>query len=189
MGNALLKDESISPSEYLAGEELSDEKHEYLNGVVYMMAGGSAGHDRIATNVVRILGNQLSGKPCEAFSADTRVRVRSEVGEFYYYPDVTVDCSGRANDSKYSEKPVVVFEVLSPSTERVDRVEKLQNYQRIPSLEAYVIIDQHRIAVTVYRREGATWVTEFFAEKEASLALACIECELPLAAIYERTGL
>ena len=129
MGNALRKSDYVSPEEYLTGEELSEDKHEYLNGVVYMMAGASAGHDRIAANIMRHLGNALSGKPCEAFTSDTRVRVRPGEGEFYYYPDATVDCSGRANDSKYAESPRVIFEVLSPATERTDRVEKLQNYQ------------------------------------------------------------
>lgn len=189
MGNALRQDDYISPAEYLAGEELSAEKHEYLDGIVHMMAGGSAGHDRIATNVVCILGNQLRGKRCEAFSADTRIRIRADKGEFYYYPDASVDCSGRANDSKYSENPTVVFEVLSPSTERVDRVEKLQNYQRIPSLEFYVIIDQHRIAVTIHRRTTDGWTTEFISDKGASLDLPCIACSLSIAEIYERTGL
>ena len=189
MGNALRNDYYISPDEYLTGEELSLDKHEYLNGVVYMMAGASAGHDRITMNISRHLGNQFSGKPCEAFSADTRVHVRTETAEFYYYPDVTVDCTGRANDSRYSESPRVIFEVLSPATERVDRGEKLQNYQRIASLEAYVLVDQARVAVTVYRKTAAGWESELLLEKDDVLALGCIDCQLPLSAIYERTGL
>ena len=189
MGNALRKDNYISPEDFLTGEERSTEKHEYLNGVVSMMAGTSAGHDRIATNVLRLLGNRLSGTPCEAFSSETRVRIRSEKEEFYYYPDVTVDCSGRANDSRYAEAPRVISEVLSPATERVDLFEKLQNYQRIESLEAYVIVDQFRTAVTIHRRTPGGWETELLLEKEDTLKLACIDCELPLAAVYERTGL
>ncbi len=189
MGNALRRDNYISPEEYLEGEELSTEKHEYLDGVVYMMAGTSAGHERIALNIGMELRMQLRGKPCEAFSSETRVRVCPERGEFYYYPDVTVDCSRRPNDSQYAEKPRVIFEVLSPATERVDRVEKLQNYQRIESLEAYVIVEQFRIAMTIHRRTPGGWETELLLEKEDILKLACIACELPLAAVYERTGL
>ena len=175
--------------EYLLGEELSVDKHEYLNGVVYMMAGASAGHDRITMNISGELHALLRGKPCEAFSADTRVHVRTETAEFYYYPDVTVDCTGRANDSRYSESPRVIFEVLSPATERVDRGEKLQNYQRLASLEAYVLVDQLRVAVTTYRRTATGWETELLVEKDDVLALGCVDCQLPLTAIYERTGL
>ena len=189
MGNALRNDYYISPDEYLLGEELSVDKHEYLNGVVYMMAGASAGHDRITMNISGELHALLRGKPCEAFSADTRVHVRTETAEFYYYPDVTVDCTGRANDSRYSESPRVIFEVLSPATERVDRGEKLQNYQRLASLEAYVLVDQLRVAVTTYRRTTTGWETELLVEKDDVLALGCVDCQLPLTAIYERTGL
>ena len=189
MGNALRNDNYISPEEYLEGEELSTEKHEYLDGVVYMMAGTSAGHERIALNIGMELRTQLRGKPCETFSSETRVRIRPERGEFYYYPDVTVDCSRRPNDSQYAEKPRVIFEVLSPATERVDRVEKLQNYQRLESLEAYVIVEQFRVAVTIYTRTNKGWESQVLSDKDAVLTLDCIQCELPLAAIYERTGL
>ena len=189
MGNALRNDNYIAPAEYLTGEEISSARHEYLDGVVYMMAGGSAAHNRIATNIVGELRAFLRGKTCEAFGSDTRVRVRAEKGEFYYYPDVTVDCSGRPNDSQYAEAPSVIFEVLSPATERVDRVEKLHNYQQIPSLQAYVLVDQLRVAVTIYRRVSGGWESEVLVEKDDVLSLPAIECALPLSAIYERTGL
>ena len=83
----------------------------------------------------------------------------------------------------------MIFEVLSPDTERVDRGEKRLNYQTLPSLEAYCLVDQFRVAVTVYRRTADGWTSEFMSEKTDTLRLSCIGCELPLAAIYERTGL
>ena len=189
MGNALRNDYYISPDDYLAGEQVSATKHEYLDGVVHMMAGTSIGHDRIAVNIVRLLGNRLEGHPCEAFSSDVKVRIRTDLAEFFYYPDVTVDCSAQGNAALYAEAPRVIFEVLSPDTERVDRGEKRLNYQTLPSLEAYCLVDQFRVAVTVYRRTADGWTSEFMSEKTDTLRLACIGCELPLAAIYERTGL
>lgn len=175
-----------SPEEYLAAERLSETKHEYLAGVVYAMAGTSVDHNRIAVNILRELGNQLRGHPCEAFSSDVKVRIESMGSRFYYYPDVTVDCSNVRGDSLFAEEPRVVFEVLSPQSERIDRAEKLGNYQTMPSLQAYVLVDQFHRFVTVYRRTGSLWSNELL-EKTATLELPEIGCRLPLDLIYERT--
>src|SRR6478736_5254406 len=123
---ALRKDELYaSPEAYLAGERMSTIKHEYLAGVVYAMAGGSRGHNQISSNLVREIGNQLLGKRCTVFGSDMRLRIRNAGATFYYYPDVTVDCSGSTSDEV--DQPSVIFEVLSPETERFDRGEKLLN--------------------------------------------------------------
>ena len=87
MGQLQFHDHLITPEEYHAGERMATQRHEYLNGVVYAMAGASVGHNRIAANIGRSLGNQLEGKPSEPFIADLRVRVRPGTAEFYYYPD------------------------------------------------------------------------------------------------------
>jgi len=189
MGHALRTDYYISPEDYLCGERVSQEKHEYLAGVIYAMAGTSIGHDRIAGNIYRSLGNQLEGRACESFSSDVKVRIQRDAASFFYYPDVTVDCSGSANGSLFAEAPRVIFEVLSPATERIDRGEKLRNYQSIPTLEAYVLVDQYHVAVTVYRRTAEGWVMEFLTEKTNTVEFPGIECRLPLATIYERMGL
>ena len=178
----------ISPEDYLAGERMATQKHEYLNGVVYAMAGACAGHNRIAGNIGRELGNRLEGKPCEPFIADMRVRVRTNHAEFYYYPDVLVDCSGSADSSSYATEPRVIFEVLSPDTERTDRHEKLSYYQTIPSLKAYVIVDQFNIVMTVYRRTDEGWNSEILTAGD-TLELDCIQCRLPIEAAYQRTHL
>jgi Uma2 family endonuclease len=153
------------------------------------MAGTSIGHDRIAGNIYRHLGNQLSGRRCEAFSSDVKVRIRKDAADFFYYPDATVDCSGAGNASFFAAEPRVIFEVMSPDTERIDRGEKLRNYQAISSLDVYALVDQYHVAVTIYRRTADGWVMEFLTEKSDVLPLPTIECTLPLAAIYERTGL
>ena len=188
MGQSQLQDHLITPEEYLAGERMASQRHEYLNGVVYAMAGASTGHNRIVANLGRTLGNQLRGKPCEAFTTDLRVRVRTRNAEFYYYPDVLVDCSGNADSALYAEKPTVIFEVMSPETERVDRHEKLSHYQAIPSLQAYILVDQFHLIMTVHRRSEDGWNSEILTAGQ-TLELDCIQCRLPLEAAYERTHL
>ena len=135
------------------------------------------------------LRSQLAGKPCEVFSSDLKVRIRTSTAEFYYYPDVTVDCSGVADSALFAEQPRVIFEVLSPDTERIDRGEKLRNYQALPSLDAYVLVDQHRTAVTTYRRSEGGWTRDLLTEKAEILVLPTLGCSLPLGGIYQRTGL
>ena len=185
---ALLKDDYyITPEQYLVAERLSEVKHEYVAGKVYAMAGASAAHERIANNIIRRLGNGLSGKRCEVFSSNLRVRIRQPGrAEFYYYPDVLVDCSRLPNNAIYAEAPTVIFEVLSADTERVDQGEKLANYRTLPSLRLYVVVSQTEAAVTVYRLAEAEWQMEFYGSLEAVVELPEIECRLSLAEIYER---
>ena len=178
-----------TPEQYLAAERVSQEKHEYLAGVIYAMAGASVRHNRIVYNLIRELGNQLAGSRCDTFSSDMRVRIRKGASEFYYYPDVIVDCSSPPDNSYYSEEPRVIFEVLSPDTERIDRGEKLQNYQSLDSLGVYVLVDQSRLAVTVYRRMNENWAMELLTAREGLLTLPEIACRVSLAEIYERTDL
>ena len=189
MGNAVRADYYQTPEEYLAGERVSQEKHEYLAGVIYAMAGTSIGHDRIAGNIYGELRQQLRGTPCEAFSSDVKVCIRKDAANFFYYPDVTIDCSGAGNAALFADEPRVIFEVLSPDTERIDRGEKLRNYQALPSLEVYALVDQFHIAVTLYRRTAHGWEMEFLTEATDVIVFASIDSTLPLSAMYERTYL
>lgn len=186
---AELADYYTSVEGYLAGERVSQQKHEYLAGVVYAMAGTTIDHDRIAGNIYRSLGNQLAGKKCETFSSDVKVRIENDGAKFYYYPDVTVDCGTPTGSSLFAERPVAIFEVMSPDTERIDRGEKLRNYQSIPSLQVYALVDQFHIAVTVYRRTDDDWTMEFLTSQEDVLALPHADCSLRMADVYERTHL
>ena len=187
MASALRADYFVSVEDYLAGERISQQKHEYLAGVVYAMAGTTINHDRIANNIIAALHTQLRGKPCEVFSSDVKVRIQRDAANFFYYPDATIDCSQAAGSSLYAEKPRVIFEITSPDTERVDRGEKLRNYQSLPTLDVYAIFDQFHIAVSVYRRTPDGWVHEFLTELTDLLDLSSIGCQLPLAVAYERT--
>ena len=183
---ALRKDDIyLTPEEYLIGERVSATKHEYLAGVVYAMAGASRAHNVIAMNLLGELHNQLRGKRCVPFGSDMRLRIRKPGASFYYYPDVAVDCSGSKEDEL--DQPTVIFEVLSPDTERGDRGDKLVNYQSLAAMRVYVLVDQFRLAVTVFRRgEGDAWAREILSEPEAVLELPEIGCALPVRAIYER---
>src|ERR1051325_10938447 len=112
----------VTPEEYLTAERISETKHEYLAGIVYAMAGASRAHNQIAGNIYRQIGNQLEGKGCAPFGSDMRVRIPKPGASFYYYPDVTVDCSGSKDDE--IDQPTMIFEILSPETERADRGDK-----------------------------------------------------------------
>ncbi len=190
MGNAqAVADHYVTPEEYLAGELITEGKHEYVAGIVYAMSRTSMGHWRIVDNITRSLGDQLRGRRCEAFSTEIKVNIRTERAQFYYYPDVVVDCGDRPDDSYFADNPRVIFEVLSESTERTDRTEKRIYYQTLPTLDAYVLVDQARMAVTVYRRADAEWSTELLMATTDVLDLPPVGCKLSLRAIYARTQL
>jgi Uma2 family endonuclease len=133
------------------------------------------------------LRDQLRGKRCEAFSSNMRVHIRRPGrAEFFYYPDALVDCSGLPAGAIHAEEPVVIFEVQSAGTERVDLGEKLANYRTLPSLRVYVLLSQTEAAVTTHRRTGEEWQMEFLGSIEATLELPEIDCRLPLTEIYAR---
>ena len=182
-----LEDYYVSPEQYLAAERLRETKHEYVAGKVYARAGTTAQHERIANNIIGELRDQLRRRRCEAFGSNLRVRIRQPGrAEFYYYPDALVDCSGLPGDAIYAEAPQVIFEVLSPETERIDVGEKQGYYRSLPSLRVYVLVHQFNPAVTIFRRVGEEWQTEFLGKLDATLELPEIECRLPMAVIYER---
>ena len=171
--------------DYEQTESASEFRHEFVNGRTFAMSGGSWNHNRIAGSVFAELSQQLRGKPCETFIADLKLRIKLGQDEFGYYPDVMVVCDRRDEQKFHVTNPSVVFEVLSPSTERVDRREKLLAYQGVATLDAYVLIEQTHPAVTVYRR-AAQWHPESLSGLDAVLSLPEIRVNLPLATVYER---
>ncbi len=175
----------VSPEEYLAAETEADRKHEYVGGVVYTMAGGHARHSRIATNVGGLLHAQLRGRKCQPFNSDMLVRVRFPTHTRFYYPDVQVACGPAAADALFQDEPAVIVEVISESTRRTDEQEKREAYLNLPSLHAYIILEQNCAAATVWRRISSGFKRERWEGMDATVPLPEIEAALPLAEVYE----
>lgn len=149
----------FSYPEYLALLAESPFKYEWLNGAVYAMAGGSAEHAALSAEVVRQLGNALVGKPCRVYSSDLKLRSPSGLATF---ADATVICGPvvpHVEDKHTATNPLLIVEVLSPSTEAYDRLEKFEHYRAIPSLAAYVLVDEKTRSVEVSLREGEAFHT------------------------------
>ena len=143
----------ICVADYLAGELRSPIKHEYLGGGVYAMAGAVVAHNIIAGNVYASLHGSLRGKPFRPFNSDMKIRVDMSTHTRFYYPDLSVICRSNPQDESFLKtKPVVLVEVLSRSTRRVDDGEKKDAYLTIPSLGVYVMLEQDIRRRIVFRR-------------------------------------
>ena len=175
-------------SEYLAFERSAHERHEYRNGEILAMAGGSYRHSLILANLIRELGNALKGKPCRALESNLRVRIPRT--PLYTYPDASVVCGEPQfdpNDEAMETvtNPRVLLEVISPTTEGYDRGEKFTRYRQIESLEEYVLISQDVPRVEVFfRQANGTWLFSAFSGPEARVKLAGLGIEIPLKEIY-----
>jgi Uma2 family endonuclease len=185
---AQVKLKTLSESDYLAGEQLPGPRHEYVAGEMFAMAGASKTHGTICVNIGFALKGHLRGSPCRSWMADMKVRVGTATA--YYYPDVVVSCADadRAPDSPsdYLQAPSLIVEVLSPSTASTDRREKLLNYRQLPSLQEYVLVDQERQWVEVYRRSDDGWL-HLMAQAGESVELQSIGLSISVADIYEDT--
>lgn len=175
----------MSYVDFVAFERASDTKHEWLDGVVYDMSGGTIPHARLAAAVSAALGPQLRGKRCAVFSSDLKIKVL-ETG-LATYPDVSVVCGSvelDPNNDHAITNPKVIVEVLSDSSEAYDRGGKFAHYRRIPSLMEYVMVSQKEPRIEVFRRTSSnTWeLTEALAGQTAKLT--SIECELSVDEIY-----
>jgi Uma2 family endonuclease len=175
----------ISVDDYLAGELISPVKHEYLGGFVYAMAGARNSHNLVSTNTLVALGGRLRGKRCRPYNSDTKIRVRLPNQIRFYYPEASVICRPNPQSDSFQDEPAVVVEVLSNKTRRIDEGEKKDNYLAIPSLCAYLLVEQAFPAVYVYRRTENGFVREVYEGLDAIIPLPEIETELPLAEIYD----
>ena len=200
MAQALKKQEKQkvwTPEEFLAFDRAAPEgeKYEFLDGKIVpwngdwqSMAGASTSHNRITGHAVCLFCiQQLRGKPCEPFGSDHRVQAP---GGNYVFPDIFVACEPELLDKEFDTitNPVVVFEVLSPSTAKKDRTTKFRRYQRIATLRDYVLIEQEFMAIYHHSRaeDGQHWWLRVLSLPDEELVLDSIECHLPLSEIYER---
>lgn len=181
--------EFYTVEEYLAFEREAETKHEYISGLIVAMAGASRAHNLITGNVAGEFRNQLKGQPCETYSNDMRVRTTLTD---YTYPDVVVVCGEpRFEDNEFDTllNPTVVVEVLSKSTARRDRVEKLADYRGMPSLKEFILIAQDKVHVEHYvRRPDGKWAITDLNQPEVKLTLTSINCELRITDVYDRVS-
>jgi len=183
--------------QYLAIERASQERHEYLDGVIYAMAGESPQHGIISVNITGLLHTQLKGTPCFALTKDSKVRSGPETAKrnvsrgMFSYPDIVVVCGEPTfHDDKRDVilNPRVIVEALSPSTEEFDRGEKCERYQTWnPTLTDYVIVSQSQPLIETFtRQDDDRWLLKRYAGLSAVVPLTSIKCELPLTDVYDR---
>lgn len=177
----------MSAEEYLAIDRAAEFRSELLDGEMVAMSGGSMRHSQLGVNLIVELQTALRGRNCQAFNSDFRVRVSATT---YTYPDATVVCGKPALADERQDvllNPIVIFEVLSPSTERYDRGIKLQRYRAIDSLEDYILVDQNQMRVERYTRSsGNTWTLRDYAGADATSTIESIGVSLALHRLYER---
>lgn len=170
----------LSEEEYLRTERGSEIKREYIEGRAYAMAGAGYNHNCIAVNILSNFRNHLKGTPCATFMADMKVRL----GKDYVYPDVVVDCSKMQGNDDYSTAPVIIVEVLSKSTRKMDLKTKLLRYINLPSLQEYVVIESDFVAVQVLRRTNH-WLSEYYFLGDV-VTFEAIGLSLSVEEIYDR---
>ncbi|MDQ3252368.1 MAG: Uma2 family endonuclease [Acidobacteriota bacterium] len=188
---------SYTVDEYLAQERESEERHEYLDGQIYAMAGESPEHGAICINIGGQLYNQLRGRPCQTFSKDMKVRsgpipkMRHMTRGLYSYPDLLVACGELKFHDRHRDvllNPAVIVEVLSPTTEAFDRGEKWTRYQTwLPELTDYLLVSQSKPQIEHYHRQASgEWLYSLVNELEKRVHLNLIKCSLQLADVYDR---
>ena len=182
----------FTPEEYVLLEDQAEYKSQYVAGEIFAMAGAQPEHVAITTRLVASLYSRFRGRPCEVYASDMRVRVSP--GELWTYPDVTALCGeprfDRSTGPATLLNPQAIFEVLSPSTESFDRGDKFTRYRKLESLTDYILVAADRMQVEHHARQlDGSWTLRTFDQSSQALSFASLDCELPLAEIYERVNL
>ncbi len=174
----------LTPGEYLERELRSPFKHEYVDGAIYAMSGASRRHNLIAARLVYRASEAATKRAnCQVFGSDMRVRV--EARNCYYYPDLSACCDPTDRDDLYVLRPCFIVEVSSFSTAAIDRREKRIAYLCLDSLREYAIVDQDRLRVEVYRREGTEWRGVLLNRPEDVLVSTCLGMHVALGQLYD----
>lgn len=182
MGHALLQNEYLTPEDYLWREQVSvDVKHEYINGQVYAMAGASRRHNQITINLITLLHGHVHNSPCQVFASDMKLYIQRPGDVRFYYPDIHVCCE-EEDEAYYNTRPILIVEVLSESTSRIDRGEKLEAYKTIPTVQCILLVHSESECVELYERDKE-WVGWVYHTGE-KLPLSCINLELSIDDIY-----
>lgn len=177
----------LSPEEYLEWEATQELRYEYIDGEVFAMTGGTKSHNRIAFNLAIALDNHLAQKDCEVYIADVKVKVDET---HYHYPDGVVSCDERdLASNNLIQHPCLIIEVLSPSTEAIDRGKKFTHYRQLETLQEYVLVDSQKIGIDLFRcNEQGLWVLHPLAAED-TLVLESVGLSFPLETIYRQVRL
>ncbi len=175
----------VSAADYLAAENDGSWRHEFVNGAVYAMAGASDRHNLVRLNLAAILLGHVA-EPCQVFTAEMKLRIKSNVDERYYYPDVFVTCDPKDRERYTRDHAVLVVEVLSPTTERTDRTEKSEAYKRIPSLVEYGLLSQEAVELELFRRR-TEWQREFY-QRDNTVTFESVNLTLSVSQLYRGVG-
>lgn len=176
----------MSAQEYLEWEATQEERYEYWDGEVVAMSGGTRNHNRVSLNLSKLLDDALVDRPCEVYMVDVKVQV--EPGRKYFYPDVVVTCDERDRDPQWVKFPSLIVEILSPSTEAVDRGKKFSSYRQFPTLQEYVLVEVDRPGVEVFRRnERGEWVFSDYGLDDR-LYLKSVDVEIAVSQLYRKVN-
>lgn len=183
-----LKKPVFAAQDFLAWESAQAEKHEFIAGEVFAMAGATDAHVTISGNVFVALRTHLRGKAYRTYIAD--MKLFAATAEAFFYPDVFVTCApADAARADHKREPVLIVEVLSPSTAAYDRGLKFAYYRALPTLQEYLLVDSERMAVEVFRRDASDHWVLYPAAADATVELLSVALTLPVAAIYEDIAL
>ena len=180
---AIARERRMTVAEYLAWEESQELKHEYIDGEVIEMSGGTLQHALIGNNVGGALRQDIGRADCFVLNSEMRIKVGETV---HVYPDVCVFCAKPRLEHGGTTllNPVLVVEVTSPSSQMRDRIDKLDYYQAVASIEAYLIVEQDRMRVDLFTRANGGWNMRSYSAADDVIPLAALECELALAEVY-----
>jgi Uma2 family endonuclease len=176
---AVITEKIVSVEEYLELERRSDVRHEYVDGVMFAMAGEKRRHNRLAGRVYVLLLALAEARKCEVVVENVKVRTR---GTRYRYPDIAISCHP-GDDEYVLENPCFIMEILSETTEQIDFTKKLEEYTKIPTVQRYVLLDQASKFAVLYKREGDHWVVSTL-EGDGEIDIPCLETTLTLEQIY-----
>jgi len=172
---------TLSVDDYLAGEQMAEQRSEYIDGQVYAMTGASDRHGLIVNAMAYAMTPAARRKGCQLFSSDMKLRLEIGGKTIFYYPDLLLSRDPQDRAPYFRRAPCLIVEVLSDSTARIDRREKLLACQTLPSLQAYLLVEQDMQRVELYRR-GNGWQVEYF--EQGGIPLECLDMALPVTEVY-----
>lgn len=177
-----LPDQKLTLQAYLAWENEQPERHEFYRGEVFAMTGGRRSHGRVTANLVMHLGLHLKGTPCQVFSESMKVQISDDS---VLYPDIFVTCDRQDLQTEMIFRaPILVIEVLSPSTQAYDRSQKFALYRRLPSMKEYVLIDPETRRAEAFRINGDGLFTLYDMSESETLILASIDCKVAMTDVF-----